>query len=331
MDYVKDDNKIVTDETIKIKNFIIDCLKTNKDEGRKFMKAFTNTEVKVWDTFIDLNLINKYSNELGRYYTLFEKSLNEYDPELVDVIESVLKNEIKQKFSSFNKISKIPNFEYDDDFDNLTFEKLAEQLLKFHTAQILFQRLKYNSEIYKLYYEKNYFENFYFDHIDGHVFNSLVYKKLFKKFNPDKELPCAIEKKDEYGNIKYEITVDNNLASKSKKINKFLVQYKNLVNDLTIDEKLILIHISLSTDNKIDIPEKIKLNILTGGINDFRIFEESSNNNLVYNKVTKGMKYPYKKEKKIAIIESILYKIKICNLTKSNEALTSLLYNINKK
>jgi hypothetical protein len=325
MEFLDNHSVITKIEFDKIKLLVIDSFQSFYYEEREFRYVIDNTGRLINEKFSVTSELKKFIT-IDSYdiYQMYINAFSNYSNKMIynEKCKSVLKFEIYDYYCKFK--------EEDNPF-KIPFEDFVTYLLKYVISRIIIHRLKKNSNLYELYYDNNYFDNFYLDHIDGHVFNSLAYKKIFKKFNPDKEFPCVIEKKDEYGNIKYEITVDNNLVSKSKKINKFLVQYKNLVNDLTIDEKLILIHISLSTDNKIDIPEKIKLNILTGGINDFRIFEESSNNNLVYNKVTKGMKYPYKKEKKIAIIESILYKIKICNLTKSNEALTSLLYNINKK
>jgi hypothetical protein len=313
MEFLDNHTEISKKEFNTIKQFVIDNFKSLYDDKRGANFAIDNVVKKVSDKFIfDSDLTNIFSNDSYIIHDKFVLSLERYDDKIdyEEKCKLVLKNEIFEYYNSL--ISR-------DNSLKITFEDFAHNLIKFDIARKITFRLEDNPELYKLHYENNDYKNINFDYFEGHIINSLLYKKLFKKFYPNKEAPVAIGTKSPYGNIIYEI-VYNNKSDKIKLSNE-LIKSTITKPEFELDEKLLILNLCLVDKNEIPDTEKIKLIILMGEINDFTIFEESSSINNLYSKVNKGIDRKGSIPNILNLINNILLKIEPFELTITNQRL----------
>lgn len=292
MEFLNNHVEITKIENKKLKEFIITAFKNFKTEGRSSEYALDKTKNKLWDTFIETNFIKKYSYHFESFYTLFSHSFDNYSPP-VDITKSILKCEIFDKYKSFDKTNKSLNRQYDEDFDNLTFNDLVVWILKYHAAQIAYKQLNKNSELYKLFYTNDYYKEFTLEKFDGHVINSDLYRKTFSKFNPNSTIPVAIEKINEWKTPYYEIIEE---APKEVKNEKGKNNYSK-IDDFELEEKYLILHAFYKImDSKKYDPKPIKMTEflrmirICQGIEDNSMFKKDYNQKF-YMSVIKGLEY----------------------------------------
>lgn len=311
------------------KEEIINRFKKVKNEGKPFTKA-TDRITRYISTIRNNSIIYKNLTLLHDCIYDINHRLDEYEsPELA--LNSIISNEIKDSFYKVSdRIIGLNNEKL-----NISYDDFIKELITYDCLGRIEQRVKNNSELYNIFYENNDYKDFTLEHFENHVVNSDLYKKSFKKFYPGKPIKTAIKETNIFGFTEYKIKIldENSLDEKNTQDrdvvipSRILLKYKNLVKHLTVDEKLLLLHICITEKYNLDDTEKIKLMLLASGIDDFRIFEQKSNVNLVYNKINKGLNHNYNHVRKEKLVESIKSKIEICNLTKTVEILDSLLYN----
>lgn len=305
MDFLNNHKFITDSEFKKLEDFVIDNFKKFKNDGKSVNFAIDKTIVLIWNIFIETNFLHKFSSRLRNIYSTYIYSFENYD-HTGDITMSVLKNEVFNDFKIIKEYNIVGQSTYVPEIEDLTFENFVSLLLKYDVAQKSHKRLSNNSDLYKLYYLQNSFENFTLEHFEGHVVNSDLYKKLFKKIHPEKPLPIAIQIIDEYKNTIYEIKEESEVKSKIaiKESNE-----KILNQIFELDEQLLILNLCISDINSIPLTEKAKLIILIGEIKDDSIFNESSSTNLVYQKINKGIQRKGSTQNMILIINSILTKI----------------------
>ncbi|MCO6164506.1 hypothetical protein [Flavobacterium sp. NRK F7] len=285
MEFLDRIDDIITTEQIKIESFIKKKFKEFKSQDRKSEYAIDKTRTALYETFIRANFIDIYRSHFETYYNLYKNSVNTYDNKQ-DAIKLALQNEMYEAYPSFKNFSKISNVKYCEEFDNLTFENFVKYLLQYDTSkkiEILFSK---NSHLYILFYDNNYNGDFYLKPFEGHVVNSSIYKKLHKKFYPNKFIPYAKEETDEFNNTNYIIITEEIKNSSFREVKK-VSDYE--IHDFDINEQALLLNLCLSDKNSIPLTEKIKILILIGEIKDKSIFEVSPSINPFYNKVNKGI------------------------------------------
>ena len=313
------------------KKEIILKFKNASREDRPFNKALDDITSELSE-IRNNSIIRKNENLLKNCTHEINHRLDYYKSDIA--LNSIISNEIKD---SFNKISD-RIIALNNEILNFSYEEFIKELINYHFLVRVDQRVGYNSELYNIFYENNDYKDFTLEHFENHVVNSDLYKKSFKKFYPGKPIKTAIKETNIFGFTEYKIKIldENSLDEKNTQDrdvvipSRILLKYKNLVKHLTVDEKLLLLHICITEKYNLDDTEKIKLMLLASGIDDFRIFEQKSNVNLIYNKINKGLNHNYTDPRKEKLVESIKGKIEICSLTKTVEILDSLLYNTDK-
>lgn len=317
MDFLKNHRSITDSEFKKLEDFVIVNLKKFKNEGKSVNFAIDKTRDLIWNIFIETNFLQKYSSRLRNIYSTYIYSFENYDHN-GDITMDVLKNEVFNDFKIIKELNIVGKSTYLPEIEDLTFENFMSLLLKYDVAQKSYKRLSNNSDLYKLYYLQNNFENFTLEHFEGHVVNSDLYKKLFKKFRPEKPLPIAIRIIDKYKNTTYKIKEESKVKSKieNKESNE-----KILNQIFELDEQLLILNLCISDNNSIPVTEKAKLIILIGEIKDNSIFTESSSDNTVYHKIIKGILRKGSIQNMLLIIINILAKIENYDLPVTKQTL----------
>lgn len=318
MDFLNNCNKILDTEFNLLKDLIVDTLSSDYKKGKKFENSIEKLSNLIHNEYLAKSYINSQTNYFEQCANILFEHKSLYNTEKVDSIYCVLSDEIKTIFSNKNKNERINR--PDSDISFINYETFVTHLLKYYAAKKTANKIdgvsKYFIELMRLFYDLDDYNDFNISLLKMDV-NEITFEKINKYFiKHNKVLKCVNDKTEE---VKVE---ENN--------NKSFEKYENAINSLTSDEKTVLINILLNKNNGLSDAEKIKLIIISGGIKDYRIFEENSNNNLIYNKSNKGIDYPYSKNSKIDLLKSILDKIEVLNLSKTNEYLRSLLYKNNK-
>ncbi|MFD2891179.1 hypothetical protein ACFS5J_04035 [Flavobacterium chuncheonense] len=326
MEFLKNHKQITNQENKKLKEFAIKTFQNYKSEGRSPEYAIENTRSLIWENFIEPNFINKYSSHFESFYTLFWRSFDNYDSN-ADVPYLVLKNEIFNKYRETDLKKKLNNRQYDEDFDNLTFEGFVSCLLKYDAAKKTESLLLRNSQLYKLFYTNDYYEEFTFEKFDGHIVNSDLYRKTYSKFNPNSTIPVAIKKINNWNNETYEIDQTPIL---SKEEQNLVIKEQLQKPNFELDEKLLLLHYCLVDKYGIPLTERAKLTCLLGPFDGTDLFEKSSDNSNSYKKISSGYERKGSSINTRIIIENIInkldskiYKITIQTLKKHSYKLKS--------
>ncbi|WP_445457728.1 hypothetical protein [Flavobacterium sp. HNIBRBA15423] len=318
MEFLDKIDDIIATEHKKIEDLIKKKFKEFKNQGRKPEFAIDETRTVLFETFIKTNFIDIYHSHFDTYYHLFKNSIDTYDNKQ-DAIKLVLQNEMYKAYLSFDKINKIPNHQYSDEFDNLTFENFVIYLLQYDTAKQIEALLLKNSDLYILFYKNDYSGDFYLKPFEGHVINSTIYKRLHKKFYPNEFIPYAKEETDEYNNIRYVIITEETEKNTPNGIKQIKNNQKK--HDFNVDEQALLLNLCIADDNSIPTTEKIKLLILIGEIKDKSIFEGSSASNLFYQKVNKGVFRKGSSKIMLSIVDNVLNKIENIELNITKQRL----------
>jgi hypothetical protein len=245
MDYLNNHLEITNEEFKILKEFSINSLKLNFQDGFYFANAIDNTCIKIMKEFITPNFINHYNNHFFDLYNIYNNSLNKQDNIKVDAVNYVLKGVIHDEFLKSLKIQRISNLIYGEDFENITYENFVVHLLKYDVYQKCYKRLKENHELFLLFYKANDYKDFTFEKFEAHVVNSLLYKKVYAEFNPNEPIPIAKFKKDKLGGGHYKIKIgekkNNNFEEKKMTNNYIKTEPKNC--NLENKEKSFLFHI----------------------------------------------------------------------------------------
>lgn len=236
-----------------------------------------------------------YKNEKLIYDCIYDINhrLDSYQKDIA--LNAIISNEIKEKFDS------VLNDMIDLDGKHLLikFDDFIKLLITYDCLVRIEMRLSLNSELYKLFYENNNYLGFNLDTFNGHVVNSLLYKKKYSEFYPNQPVPAAIEEDTPFGKI-YKIVVPN--KSTKNILSKSLQNITIYTPEFDENEKCIILNLCLVDNNNISIPEKIKLIILLDGLKDYTIFEQSLNLNNIYAKINNGV---YRKGSEKTMINSI--------------------------
>lgn len=319
MEFLNNHIKIADAELKKLIDFTINSFKMHSENGLSTFKAIDNTQRCIWDEFIETNFIYKYKDHFEEVYRIYRFSLSNYNKDKVDEVKSVLKNEAYEEFLMRLKINKVSNYTYGEDFDNITYEVFVTHMLKYDVYKKCYNRLSENMDLYKLFYETEDYKEFTFEAFEGHVINSKLYRNLYSINYPDKTIPSAVKRIDDYQNIVYDIIENkeelNNPSGNQETKDKLKKQIFEL------DEQLLILNLCLEDKNSIPVTEKSKLIILIGEIIEDNLFKVPSSDSKTYSKIIKGILRKGSKKTMIQIIESILTKIESYNLTTTNQTL----------
>jgi len=358
MEYLKNHQEITNRELKKLTAFSINSLKSDSENGISATKAIDNIRRKIWDDFIETSFIYHYKDHFEEVYRIYRLSFDNYDNNKIDVVKAVLKNEAYDEFLKRLKIKKVSNYTYGEDFDNITYEDFVTHLLKYHVYQKCYNRFGENGELYKLLFEANAYKYFTFNKFDGHVVNSTLYKNIFSEYYPNKQIPIATYKENEYGGGYYEISssVDRtNISTSERLINNFnsSIQQegfttaeesviKTSIDKLSNVEKSFLFHIMCkalgdniannttqkkNNEKPFNLPATELCRLMSIiEIKDLNSFDKMKYRDTVHYKVlTKGIEY-IEKDERIMFIENLVKKIKDLNLSDTTKYIKSILY-----
>ncbi len=314
MDYLKKHQKITQTEYIKIKDYIIDQLKSDAAEGLLADKAISKLLNHLYADFIKNNLIEKHYSYFSASYNAIINHAFNYDSSKFDPILKTLENEVFKNFNSTLSTFKIHNL-YQKDVKDLTFEKFYPELLKLVVYKRCYSRLE-NSipilmEAIKLFFNTDNYEGFCQSLLQDDEDTITVERitKIFKKYG--RVLKSEASKK-----------VNDN---EDKDLNRYLLKYKDQIAKFEDNEKALLFSFCVRPEYNLPTTEKIKLILICGSINnDYTIFEQQANKNSLYNDITKPLKINTSLDTKKKIVVSTIEKIKLFKLDKTNETLKSI-------
>lgn len=318
MEYLKKHKKITQEEYTKTKDFIILQLKLEANKGHTVDKAISNLLNLVYDNFIKNNIVEKHISYFSISYNALVNNHHNYDSNKVDPILKTLENLVFNNFNSTLETFKIHKIDQEN-FENITFEKFYPEILKLIVYKRCYSRLD-NSiptlmKVIRLFYEIDNYDDFsdslLQDEEDKITTNRI--QKIFKRY--DRKLQSEAPKNAN--------EIDN------ENLNRYLVKYKEQISKFDDNEKALLLSLCIREEYNLHNTEKIKLILIGGSINnDHKIFEEVANNNSLYNKINKGIKYYTGLKIKLKLIETTLEKIKIFNLPITTEILKSIKNNL---
>ena len=142
---------------------------------------------------------------------------------------------------------------------------------------------------------------------------------MFSKLKPNNPIPIAVEKIDEFLNVKYDIITDT--AELNELENKVKSKIKTKKQEFELNEQLLILNLCLVDKNSIPITEKSKLIILIGEIIEDNLFKVPSSDSNTYDKISKGILRKGSVSKMIEIIDMVLIKIEGFNLKFTNQTL----------
>lgn len=310
------DYKNIIDTFFKNKSdYVIEKLKEYKNQSRTFDYAIDQ---------IRMNLSNeRFNSVIGKNNDVFNNAIYDFK-HFEDLyqkgasISLVIENEIKTEYSEKIKSKKIVD-KNNIEILNYSFNTLVNDLIEYDSLGKIENRLSVNSELYKLFYESNIYDQFTLETFDGHVVNSKLYRNLFSILNPNNPIPVAIKKIDDYDNVYFEIIEVSLEQDELEKKVKPIVN--TLKQEFELDEQLLILNLCLEDKNSIPLTEKSKLIILIGEIIEDNIFKVSSSDSNTYSKISKGILRKGSKKTMIQIIDSILSKIENYNLNITNQTL----------
>lgn len=358
MEFLSNHIKIADAELKKLTAFSINSLKSDSENGLSVTKAIDNIRRHIWDEFIETSFIYHYKDHFEEVYRIYRLSFDNYDNNKIDVVKAVLKKEAHDEFLKRLKIKKVSNYKYGEDFDNITYEDFVTHLLKYDVYQKCYNRFAENMELYKLLFEANAYKYFTFNKFEGHVVNSTLYRNIFFEYYPNKQIPIATYKENEYGGGYYEIISSEDradISTSERLINNFNSsiqqegfttteesRIKTSIDKLSNVEKSFLFHIMCKAlgDNTANNTIQKKNNekpfnlpatelcrlISIIVIKDLNSFDKMKYRDTVHYKIlTKGIEY-IEKDERIMFIETLLKKIKDLNLSDTTKYIKSILY-----
>ena len=312
MDYLKNYKNIIKKESTILKEFIVETLKNEKNNGRPFEKALTNLQNLFYEKFNNQSILSKHLSYFEPMYNDLIHHRNNYDPTIFDSMFKTLEIEIHKKYLSV--IETFRTYSIDPDFsENMSYEKFYPEILKYFLYKRVYNRLDKSifhlTEAIKLFFEIDNYSDFKTSFLidESEKVTELKIQNIFKKYGR-KYVPLI---KEEFKNISPKI------KKNSSDIEKFTATFSD-------NDKIILLHLSLNFANNIPMTERIKLIILTGSIADHSIFTEKSDNNTFYKKVNQGLKYRFSDTEKKLSVDNILSVIEGLNLPITENLLKSI-------
>ncbi|MFT5254532.1 MAG: hypothetical protein ACI87N_003605 [Flavobacteriales bacterium] len=316
MDYLKKHKEITRTEFNRTREEIIKRLKIEFDKGRRSSNAVREVANQIYKDFIQDSLIEKYRPYFEISYNAVLSHQYNYDSKKVDSILKTLQNEVYDNYISTSRTFEQHNIG-PEDFKNTTYEDFFQELLKYIVYKRCYNRLDntvdYLAETIQLFYDLNTYEDFSNSLLEDDE-AEITYERLntfFQKHN--KKLP---KKRKETS------------SQSDDSLNKQLLRYKNQIDKFTEDERCLLIHLAINKSYELPDTEQIKLIVIAGNFNDYRIFEEFPNVNGIYNKIQKGQKYKRSPLKTKEIIDGNIEKLQLFKLTETIKLLKSIRSNL---
>lgn len=305
MDYAELYSYTYENTVLISKRFIVSIFKTSKNKNR----AFDFILEKILQGF------SKYTNEkfapsLEKYEKdaceIFADRFSLYSGNRLDVIQCVLEEEAKEAFSG-EKYASYNNF--------------IRDLAIIDSLRQVTIHLAGNSNYYRLIYEQDRYDYFYFqDLIDIKYESSLEYNEMMDKKDPNriKERKTLSKVKDSSKSAKE----DSGISIPDHE------DWSKIIQDFNDDERALIINVFYEELNKrsshieITLTQLTKLMKIAGEFSDLSIFYEKSVSNTFYHKVNKGVDY-YKGNGRLKLVESTIEKLQILNLNFISDALIS--------
>lgn len=130
MEFLKNHSEIVQNEQNKIENFVKDSLIQELKKYENFSEAIKNLKNNLYSEFHIKNLINKYSIHFGGIYNFFDNKVKSISDNCPDKIKAVIEDGLFKHYNSLN-FNKYDNHKYDVDFDNINYENVVIEILKY--------------------------------------------------------------------------------------------------------------------------------------------------------------------------------------------------------
>jgi hypothetical protein len=316
MDYLEKHTEITRTEFNRTREEIIKRLKIEFDKGKTSSNAVREVSNQIYKHFIQDSLIEKYRTYFEVSYNAVLSHQYNYDSKKVDSVLKTLQNEVYDNYITTSRTFKQHNIGLED-FKNKTYEEFFQELLKYIVYKRCYNRLDntvdYLTETIQLFYDLNNYEDFNNSLLEDDE-DEITYERLNKVFQKyKKKLP---KKKKEIS------------SQSDDSLNKQLVKYRNQVGKFTEDERCLLIHLAINKRYELPDTEQIKLIVIAGNFNDYRIFEESPNVNGIYNKIQKGQKHKRGPLKTKEIIDGNIEKLQLFKLTETIKLLKSIRSNL---
>lgn len=312
MEYLKNHKKITQSEFIHTRAEIILRLKIEFDNGKTSKTAIREVSNQIYSDLIQKNILEKYSSYFQASYHALLYHQHNYNTKKVDSILKTLENKVYENYITASETFEKYNIGQDD-FKNMTFEEFCQELLKYSVYKRCYYRLEstieYLAETIELFYDLNNYEDFSISLLEDDE-TEITYERLNKIFQKyKKKLP---KKKKE------------TITKSDDSYNIHLLKYKNQIDKFSDDERCLLIHLAINEKYNLPDTEKIKLIVIGGNFNDYRIFEEIPNKNDLYNRIQKGHNIKLTNEKKIEIIDGNIDKLDFFKLTKTIDLLDTI-------
>lgn len=316
MDYLKKHKEITRTEFNRTREEIIKRLKIEFDKGKRSSNAVREVTNQIYKDFIQDSIIEKYKTYFENSYNAVLSHQYNYDSKKVDSVLETLQNEVYDNYVTTSRTFKQHNIG-PEDFKNTTYEDFFQQLLKYIVYKRCYNRLDntvdYLAETLQLFYDLNNYDDFSNSLLEDDEAD-ITYERLNKVFiKYNKKLP---KKKKETS------------CQSDDSLNKQLLKYKNQVDKFTEDERCLLIHLAINKRYQLPHTEQIKLIVIAGNFNDYRIFEESPNVNGIYNKIQKGQNHKRSVLKTHDIIDGNIEKLQLFKLTETIKLLKSIRENL---
>ena len=274
MDYLQIYNEQFNSTWKEEKDRTIKAFKLAKENNKNFNTFFNKANENLFEKH--KNIVDYFiQNNLKTCFDLFEKRYQEYDNELPrdEIISLALKNEVKNEFV------ELGNTKYD-----LFIRKLAKQQSVFE-IQNHFSNYR---DFYELIYKQGKYEYFRAKNFDGSNYEtSKEYIEMLNIQYPSR-LNTETKKQKEISNI-------NNTSKMS------LTTNERIRNEFDTKERAVLIHLIKTRLNTktIDTTELIKLILIIGATDEFKLFEvANASNSYLYKQANKGYSVFKKVEQK---------------------------------
>jgi hypothetical protein len=245
-------------------------------------------------------------------------------------LRSIISKEIKESFEKVS--SEIRGFENEN--LNISFDEFVKELISYDCLGRIDKQIKLNRELYKMFYDNNDYKDFTLEKFEGHVVNSPLFRKVFLEFYPNKIIPIAVKRIDEYKNTVYDIVDDieesnipkANPNASFQKNNNDKMDIKNDFCGLDNTEKSFLFHVMCkalseksfnkksedkNNDKTFNLPgtELCKLSMIIDVQNKNTLSSTRYGDSEHYKILNKGIEFIEKKIR-ISFINTLLEKIK---------------------
>lgn len=274
------------------KRMVINEMKKAKEKQRPFLTVYNRICEFLYDYYTikytaDLRVSHKEA------FHVFNDRYSYYEGDSDNVVEWVLEDEV---LNVFNKDS---TSSYTRFVANLAIESSLKE------AQRHYRNYE---DYYKLIYDLDMYENFFFKDFKGIRYTSSLYYKNMM----DMKYPHLKKERKEIE--KLEKSNHNNSILKNTNDKEY--QINELLNSFSNDEKYLLIHVvySLRSDPTLKLTDFMKLVKIVGTIEDNSIFYKIPKAVTSYSKVSKGIDYYSSVDSQIKLIESVISKLSSFNI-----------------